>query len=215
MSTAGSAMPARTGTPALRLVPTPRWEPPYDDELVRRRLGPSASGAAADGQAELALTYVLPSGVPAVPERPRLRLVPPEGLPGDELLFEPQPTSSVHLPDPRFWGGRLAQALVEVLHGVRPATQVRRWLSEEVYAQVRWQSQRRQAGHVQRIGPPGPARGRRQPPRVVVRSVRACQPADGVAEVSVVIHDGERARALALRLEGSDGRWRATVVQHV
>jgi hypothetical protein len=37
-----------------------------------------------------------------------------------------------------------------------------------------------------------------------------CEVSDGVAEVSVVIDDGRRARALAMRLEGSDGRWRCT-----
>jgi hypothetical protein len=37
-----------------------------------------------------------------------------------------------------------------------------------------------------------------------------CQPSVGIAEVSVVVDDGRRARALAMRLEGADGRWRCT-----
>jgi hypothetical protein len=39
------------------------------------------------------------------------------------------------------------------------------------------------------------------------------EPADGVAEVCAVVSHGERFRAIALRLEGIDGRWRCTVLQ--
>ena len=44
--------------------------------------------------------------------------------------------------------------------------------------------------------------------RTVVRGVRVCEPADGVAEASAVVVDGGRVRALAFRLVGLDGRWR-------
>jgi hypothetical protein len=60
-----------------------------------------------------------------------------------------------------------------------------------------------------------------------VRSVRVCEPADGVAEVSAVVVGLEavaatkgrtgaagrrRCRAVALRLEGVDGRWMMTAL---
>jgi hypothetical protein len=35
-------------------------------------------------------------------------------------------------------------------------------------------------------------------------------PADGVVEVTVIVTMPDRTRALAMRLEGLDGRWRAT-----
>lgn len=208
MSSLRSALPADADQPALRLVPTPSWEPPYDDELSHRRSRRADERAAAgEAQGTLALTFLLPSGVSATPERPILRLVREgdERRPaGDDGLFDPQPTSSADLPDPQFWGGRLAQALLEVIVGVRPVTQLRRWMSEDVYVQLR------RTSHHHRARQPA---ARRLPPRVVVRSVRVCEPADGVAEVCAVVHDGIRHRALALRLEGSDGRWRCTVVQ--
>ena len=44
-------------------------------------------------------------------------------------------------------------------------------------------------------------------------SVRVCEPADGVAEVSVAFRRAERVRALAFRIQGVDGRWRMTALQ--
>jgi hypothetical protein len=43
-------------------------------------------------------------------------------------------------------------------------------------------------------------------------SVRICQPTDGVAEVSATVRSGARARAIAFRMEGVDGRWRVTAL---
>jgi hypothetical protein len=47
----------------------------------------------------------------------------------------------------------------------------------------------------------------------VVRGVRVCEPADGVAEASAVVVDGGRVRAQAFRLVGLDGRWRVEALQ--
>ena len=118
----------------------------------------------------------------------------------DQQLFGERPTRRSDLPDPRQWGGHLAQALVEVMAGVRPAPQVLRWTTTEVYAVVA----RRAAVSTRRRGATR---------RTVVRSVRVCEPADGVAEVSAVVVDGGRVRALAMRLVGLDGRWRVEALQ--
>jgi hypothetical protein len=56
---------------------------------------------------------------------------------------------------------------------------------------------------------------RRVPVAEQVRSVHVCEPADGVAEVSVVIAGGERPRALALRIEGWRGRWVCTALDWI
>jgi hypothetical protein len=37
-------------------------------------------------------------------------------------------------------------------------------------------------------------------------------PRDGVVESVVIIHGKARSRSIAIRLEGLDGRWRATAV---
>ncbi|MFP5347666.1 MAG: Rv3235 family protein [Actinomycetes bacterium] len=47
----------------------------------------------------------------------------------------------------------------------------------------------------------------------MVKKVRVCEPADGVVEGCGVVVQGDRVRAVAVRLEGMDGRWRATAVE--
>jgi hypothetical protein len=43
--------------------------------------------------------------------------------------------------------------------------------------------------------------------------VRVTEPADGVAEVSALVRRGLRVTAVALRLEGMDGRWQCTALE--
>lgn len=106
------------------------------------------------------------------------------------------------LPDPAPWAHRLGLAAAEALVGLRPPTQLVRWTTPEVYAVVARRAltvARRQLTGVQ----PNVRR-----PRILVRRVHICIPAEGVAEAAVVLQDGARVRAMALRLVGADGRWR-------
>jgi Family of unknown function (DUF6459) len=200
--------PAR---PPLRLVPAPSSAPPETDFGACDPPG----GPSRYVQGSLALDYRLPNGLPAVPEvGPDLRLLParrsagpgpwpqPDGDPDD--LGGPAATARQDLPDPRTWAARLGQAVIEVCTAGRPVTQLMRWTSGPVYAALA----SRYAPVVHR------ATARR---RVVVdervRSVHVCEPADGVAEVTLVVSGGARPHALALRLEGWDGRWVCTVCE--
>jgi len=105
---------------------------------------------------------------------------------------EHQHTSRTELPSAHQWSIRLVHGLVEVMNGVRPATQLTRWLTIEVLSQVK--------NHIY-------AHDMR---RLIVRSVHVSEPDDGVAEVCAVFGTPNRCYALAMRLEGIDGRWRAT-----
>ncbi|MTD12974.1 hypothetical protein GIS00_03315 [Nakamurella sp. YIM 132087] len=87
----------------------------------------------------------------------------------------------------------LARGLVETLCGVRPVAQLRQHCAPGVFA--------------------GLQRSRRTGTRMQVSSVRVSAPADGIAEASAVVRAGRRARALAFRMEGIDGRWRVTALQ--
>lgn len=171
-----SASPGRL-TP-LRIVPAPRTRPPVISELDC--WVPDDSRASLYVQDALAVDFDSMT---------------------DEQLFGERPTRRDDLPDPRPWAGHIAQALVEVMAGARPAPQVLRWTTPEVYAAVARRaavSARRGAGSTR---------------RTVVRGVRVCEPADGVAEASAVVVDGGRVRALAFRLVGIDGRWRVEALQ--
>lgn len=123
----------------------------------------------------------------------------------DEQLFGPQTTARADLPEPAEWASQIAQAVVEVMSGLRPAAQVVRWTTPEVYAVIA----RRGAIAARRRA----ATSRTRPQRARVRSVHVCEPADGVAECSVVMSEGERVRAMAVRLVGQDGRWRVEALQ--
>jgi Family of unknown function (DUF6459) len=105
----------------------------------------------------------------------------------------PRPTSRGELPDPAVWARRLLVALLEARAGRRPVQQLAHHLSPSV-----------QTGLTAELAHRATAVARRP---AAVKSIRVCEPADGVAEVSAVIQAGARVRAIALRLEGLDGRW--------
>jgi len=120
--------------------------------------------------------------------------------PDDSEFFGPQPTFSSDLPEPNAWVRHLAQALVEVMSGARPAPQLIRWTTPEVYSVVA----RRHAASRRRAMVAS---------RATVRRVRICEPADGVVEACAVVVDNGRVRALAMRLTGLDRRWVVSVLQ--
>ncbi|MBI4941915.1 MAG: 3-hydroxyacyl-CoA dehydrogenase [Actinobacteria bacterium] len=120
-----------------------------------------------------------------------------------------QATATVDLPDPGRWAGQFVQAATEVAVGLRPAVQLVRWTTEDVYSRLARRGE--VATRARRAGRLGSAQGPAGRPRV--RSVRTCEVRDGIVEASAVVGDAERTRAVALRLEGLDGRWRVTVLE--
>ena len=157
-------------------------------------------------QGTLALEWQLPGEVDAVPTPDRaLRLVTRE--PAHDLDTDPAvavvATSRDDLPDPGPWTAQLVQAVLEVLAHERPRQQLVRWLAPEVYADL---------GVHLAASPARPSTGRpvAARPRRTVSSIHVFEPADGVVEATAVVTGGRRARAVALRLEGWDGRWRCT-----
>jgi len=114
--------------------------------------------------------------------------------------FEPQHTSSCDLPEPQAWVRHITQGLVEVMSGARPAAQLIRWTTPEVYSVLaRRNAVSRRRGLVANS--------------VMVRGIRICEPADGVVEACAVVLDNGRFRALAMRLTGVDRRWVVTALQ--
>jgi hypothetical protein len=117
--------------------------------------------------------------------------------------FARQPTSTVELPDPAPLLRSLTQGVLEVLAGVREVDQLARWFSEDAFrslvARANLSARARSARGV------APAR-----PTFEIRSLRTSEPLDGVIEAVVVVAGPGRTRAVAIRLEGMDRRWRAT-----
>ena len=100
---------------------------------------------------------------------------------------------------------RFASVVVEVVGGDRGPSQLVRWTSEQVYADLQ-----RRAALLQRTTP-SDRRVRRL--RSQVRSVHVFCPSPGAAELSVHVRQGERSRAIAVRLELVQGRWCCTALQ--
>ncbi len=118
-----------------------------------------------------------------------------------DVEFGPQRTPTAELPDASAWSGKLGTAFIEVCLGARPVTQVMRWCSPAVLDSLI----RRQTRVLHR------GEAVRRPVRV--RRVRICHVCDGIAEASIVVDDGGRSRAVALRLEGLDRRWVVTALE--
>jgi len=117
--------------------------------------------------------------------------------------FAPQVTPASQLPDPEPLLRRLTQGALEVLAGVREVEQLARWFSEDAFralvTRANLSARARSARGV------APAR-----PSFQILSIRQDAPAEGVVESAIVVAGPGRTRAVAIRLEGLDGRWRAT-----
>ncbi len=118
-------------------------------------------------------------------------------------FFAPQPTRAADLPDPEPLLRSLTQGALEVLAGVREVDQLARWFSEDAFralvTRANLSARARSARGV------APAR-----PSFRILSIRHSAPADGVVEAVIVVVGPGRTRAVAMRLEGLDGRWRAS-----
>ncbi|WP_317231879.1 Rv3235 family protein [Clavibacter capsici] len=120
-------------------------------------------------------------------------------------FFGRQPCSSQDLPPSGPLLENLTRCVIEILAGARELDQIARWVSDDVYRHL-----------LKRVVLS--ARARRTKGQSVTRpvftigTVTSFSPRDGVIEAVIVVHGRARARAVAIRLEGLDRRWRATAV---
>ena len=182
--TAATALPSRALDYQVR--PAPLREPPFDDELPQRE-----DPLRRVGPHDQPLPF-RPAG-PDAPSRLRLAVLP-------RHPFGPRPTGRRELPEPAAFARRLLIALIETATGRRSASQLSQHTTLAVQAGLS-----RDAGRISRLGTLSrPA---------AVHSIHLSEPADGVAEVVGIVRVGARFRAIALRLEGLDGRWKCVRLQ--
>jgi hypothetical protein len=161
--------------------------PPREADLA------AAESPTAYTQGALALSYPLPSGLDTVPQTRALTVVTPM-------------TDAVEAaaPPAETWAARFVQAVVEVLIGDRPLTQLIRWTDEQVYDDL---DRRLRVVLGRRTGTT--VRGGRHQ----VATVHVCQVSDDRAEVAARVTNGRRSRAVAARLDLHRGRWVCTAIQ--
>ncbi len=121
-------------------------------------------------------------------------------LRADTDSFAAQPTSRRDLPEVNAFARRLVIGIIEAVTGRRSAAQLSPFTGPRVQAGLA-----RDAGKITRLGT-----ARR---RATLHSVHISEPADGIAEVAAIVRLGDRFMAIALRLEGLDGRWRCVRLQ--
>lgn len=112
---------------------------------------------------------------------------------------------SAMLPDPEPLIINLARGVLEVLAGARELDQLARWLSDDAYAHL-----------LKRVVLATRARAVTKRaaalPSIAVDRVIVTQPCAGVIEAVVILHSKVRTRAVAVRLERLDDRWRASAI---
>lgn len=193
-------------------------EGPYLDEhdavgpgtlaLARPLTTPATAQQTSPATAQQTSPAVLASSVaPPAPASP-LRLVPTgdgsRPAPGEAVptvavatSFGPVRTPRVELPAPGPQAARLTRLLLEVLAGDRPARQLAACTNPEVCDEIEVL-----------VSPRSP-----RPWAGSLRRLIVCEPVPGIAEVTAIVVQGLRTVALALRMEGVDGRWQLTALQ--
>jgi hypothetical protein len=122
-----------------------------------------------------------------------------------EEYFGVQYSRTQDLPDPVESLKVLATGVVEVIAGTRQVDQLARWLSDDVYQRLQFRARRAEAQRVEQG-----VKAHYQNLRV--GGLRTCSPRDGVIESVVLLSSRSRTRAVTIRLEGINSRWRATSV---
>jgi hypothetical protein len=123
----------------------------------------------------------------------------------EDEYFGAQPAGRSALPSPEPLLENLTRCVIEILAGARDLEQIARWVDDDVYRhllkRVVLSTRARQAtGQVAKR------------PTFSIGSMSIYEPRDGVVEAVVIVVGRARTRAVALRLEGFDTRWRATAI---
>jgi len=126
-------------------------------------------------------------------------------LDDDDEYFARQPARRSELPDPEPLLRNLTHCVIEVLAGARDLDQLARWVTDDVYRNL----SKRVVHELRARRVKGQALQR---PAFSLGTVITCEPADGVVEAVVMVHQRARSRAVAIRLEGLDQRWRASAI---
>lgn len=122
-----------------------------------------------------------------------------------EEFFGHQPTPQSTLPNPRPLLENLTRCVIEILAGCRDLEQISRWVTDDVYRHL-----------LKRVVISARARSAKNQtaarPTFAIGSTSIASPRDGVIEAVVIVRGRARSRAVAIRLEGMDARWRATAI---
>jgi hypothetical protein len=140
---------------------------------------------------------------------PRVEVPEPDlgARPGDSVL-DVVPVDLVQRRRFEQHAARIGAALVEIVGGDRPVSQVLRWTTPEVY-----QDLGRRAHLVARSVGRRPGAGGLQAVRPQLVAAHTSFISESSAEVSLHVRYGERSRAVAARFELIRGRWQVSALE--
>jgi hypothetical protein len=140
---------------------------------------------------------------------PRVEVPEPDlrSRPGDSVL-DVVPVDLVQRRRFEQHAARIGAALVEIVGGDRPVSQVLRWTTPEVY-----QDLARRAHLVARSVGRRPGTGGLQAVRPQLVAAHTSFISESSAEVSLHVRYGERSRAVAARFELIRGRWQVSALE--
>ena len=123
----------------------------------------------------------------------------------DEQQISPQPTRTSQRPEVEPVLRALAIRAIEVIAGARDLEQLARWVTDDVYAHLRFRASI--AARARAIT--GVAAER---PRLWIDHVTTWPTDTGGFNAVILVYDKRRAHVVSLQLEGLDQRWQATVI---
>lgn len=132
----------------------------------------------------------------------------PQVRPGDSTLLDVVPIDLVRRRAFERHATRIGMAVVEIVGGDRPVSQVLRWTSTEVYDDLA-----RRAHLVARSVGRVPGQGRLQSVRPHLVGAHTSFVSPRVAEVSLHVRYGKRSRAVAARFELIRDRWQVVALE--
>lgn len=125
--------------------------------------------------------------------------------PAEDVFFAAQTSTRDQLPDPLPLLENLTRCVIEILAGARELEQIARWVTDDVHRHL---LKRVILAARARAATGRPAAR----PAFTIGSTVVSEPQDGVVEGVVVVSGKARTRAVAIRLEGLDRRWRASAI---
>lgn len=120
-------------------------------------------------------------------------------------FFGPQPSSRAELPDPDQMLRALAICAFEVIAGVRKIEHLASWVTDDVYAHLRVRASI--AARARAVTCKVADR-----PRLTILRVIQADRADNGVDAVIIVYERRRTYAVSVCLEGTDHRWRATVL---
>lgn len=133
----------------------------------------------------------VPKEIP--PQKGKLYLVPTTFGEEFDPDFAPIPCSAADLPALHPWTLKFAICTLEIWAGRRQPAQLAQWVHRAIYGNLV-----KQTGSQKEVGK--------------IRTIKQCEPIDGVCESTITVRYGDRLRAMVIRFEGIDQRWLCTAL---